>query len=141
MHSRVYFFVGSILTFIGLVASMITSIFLVGLIRFSLRTHGPMGEYRFDKMLSSFPWWFVLVGILGFIIGILLLRKYDFSYKLNFKVLIIGFVLAIVVTGWVIDMVGLNDVIFRQNQNKGRMRTHFQTNDLQFERAQFQWKK
>ena len=141
MRPRVYFVIGSLLTFIGLVASIITSIFLVGLIRFSLRTHGPMGEYRLDKMLSSFPWWLVLVGIVGFIIGILLLRKYDFSYKLNFKVIIIGFVLAIIVAGWVIDMAGLNDIIFRQKQKKGIMRTYFQINNLQFERAQFKWKK
>jgi len=35
MRPRVYFVIGSLLTFIGLVTSMLTSVFLVGLMRFS----------------------------------------------------------------------------------------------------------
>ena len=46
MRPKVYFVIGSIFTFAGLVLSILTSVFLIGLLRFSLRAHGPMGEYR-----------------------------------------------------------------------------------------------
>ena len=130
MRPKVYFVVGSLLAFLGLVASMLVSVFLVGLMRFSLRTHGPMGEYRLEQMLSSFPWWAVAVAVLGLVIGIWLLRRYDFSYKINFKVIVIGFVVAILITGWVIDMIGLNDILFRQGPRQGIMRQYLQENNI-----------
>lgn len=122
MHSKVYFAIGSVIAFAGLVASILVSVFLFGLVRYSLRTHGPMGEYRFDRMLSSFPWWMVIIAILGLIIGIWLLRQYDFSYKINFMVLAIVFVGAIIIAGWIIDMTGLNDILFKKGRGQG-MRT------------------
>jgi len=131
MRPKVYFVIGSLLAFLGLVASMLISVFLVGLMRFSLRTHGPMGEYRLEQILSSFPWWAVIVAILGLVIGIWLLRQYDFSYKINFKVIAIGFVVAIIVAGWVIDMTGLNDILFRRGPGQGIMRQYFQENNIQ----------
>jgi len=140
MHSKAYFVVGSFLAFIRLVASMITSVFLVGLIRFSLRTHGPMGEYRLDQMISSFPWWMVASAILGLVIGIWLLRRYDFSYKINFKVIVVGFVVAIIVAGWIIDMTGLNDILFRQGPGQGIMRQYFQENNIQPGQGRGEWK-
>jgi hypothetical protein len=124
MRPRIFFVIGSLLAFSGLAASILISVFLVGLMRFSLRAHGPMGEYRLDQMLSDFPWWAAVVAILGLAVGIWLLRRYDFSYKINFKVIIIGFVAAVIVAGWVIDMTGLNDVLFRQGPRHGIMRQY-----------------
>lgn len=131
IRPRVYFVIGSLLTFVGLVASMLTSVFLVGLMRFSLRTHGPMGEYRLDQLLSNFPWWMTIIAIMGSVIGIWLLRRYDFSYKINFKVIIIGVVSAIIVAGWLIDMTGLNDTLLRRGPMQRMMRQYFQENNIQ----------
>lgn len=122
MRSRVYFVIGSIFTFIGLVASMLISVFLVGLIRFSLRSHGPMGEYRWEQLLSSFPWWAVIVAVLGLVIGIWLLRQYDFSYKMNFMVIAVGFILSIFVAGFIIDSMGLNDRLLHRGPMQKMMR-------------------
>jgi len=130
MRPKVYFVTGLLLAFFGLVASILISVFFVGLMRFSLRTHGPMGEYRLDQMLFSFPWWAVAVVILGLVIGIWLLRRYDFSYKINFKVIVVGFVVAIIVVGWVVDMTGLNDILFRQGPKQGIMRQYLQENNI-----------
>lgn len=130
MRSKVYFIIGSLLTFLGLVASMLISVFLIGLMCFSLRTHGPKGGYRLDQILSSFPWWAVVVSILGLVIGIWLLRRYDFSYKINFKIVAISFVVAIIVAGWVIDMTGLNDILFRQGPMQGIMKQYLQKNNI-----------
>lgn len=92
MRPKAYFILGSVLTFVGLVSSVVVSVFLVGLIRFSLRAHGPMASYRLDQILSSFPWWAPVFAIAGLVMGIWLLRRYDFSFKVNFKVVIIGFI-------------------------------------------------
>lgn len=132
MRPRAYFVVGSILTFVGLVSSVVVSVFLVGLIRFSLRSHGPMWNYRFDQIMSIFPWWAPIIAIVGLIAGIWLLRKYDFSFKINLKVMIIGFVLAVLVGGWVIDSTGLNDILARRGPMRGMMRQYMQNNIQQF---------
>lgn len=121
MKPRTYFVIGSILAFVGLISSVIVSTFLVGLIRFSLRTHGPMGQYRFDQIISSFPWWTTILAVLGLFIGIWLIRQYDFSYKKNPWVIILSFVLAIVVAGCIVDMTGLNDTMFRYGPMRGMM--------------------
>ncbi len=131
MKPKLYFLVGSILTFTGLVASVVISVFLIGLIRFSLRSHGPMANYRLDQILSNFPWWAVTFSILGLILGIWLLRKYDFSFKVNFKLLIAGFILAVIIGGWIVDNLGLNDLLVRRGPMQGIMRQYKQDNNIQ----------
>jgi hypothetical protein len=130
MRPKAYFIVGSILTFAGLVSTTMVSVFLIGLIKFSLRTHdGPRGSYKLDQMLSSFPWWAPVLAIVGLVTGIWLLRKYDFSWKVNFRLVIIGFVLAVIVGGWVVDSLGLNDALIRRGQMRGIMRQYMQDVD------------
>ena len=126
MHSRAYFIFGSLLAFTGLVASLLTSVFLVALIRFSFRSHGPMGEYRLDQILSAFPWWVPFLAVLGLVIGMTLIRRYDFVYKVNFKLIIIGTVLAVIATGWLFDASGLDDVLVHRGPMQGIMRQYLQ---------------
>jgi hypothetical protein len=121
MRPKLYFIVGSLLTFAGLVSSIVVSVFFVGLIRFSLRTHGPMGGYRLDQILSSIPWWVPLFACASLGIGIWLLRTYDFSFKMNTTVVIVIFVAAVVVGGWIMDSSGLNDLLLRQGPMRGVM--------------------
>jgi uncharacterized membrane protein len=120
MRPRLYFLFGYILSIVGLVFSFITSIFFIGITRFNLRSHGPMGQYRLEQLLSTFSWWMPILAILGLITGIWLLRKYDFSYKINFKLLIIGVVASILIAGFVIDMVGLNDFWLHRGQGQSQ---------------------
>jgi len=120
MRPRIYFIFGYILTILGLVFSFVSSIFFVGLTRFALRSHGKMGEYRLEQLISTFSWWMPLLAILGLVFGIWLLRKYDFSYKINFKLLIIGLVASILIAGFVIDMTGLNDFWLHRGQGQGQ---------------------
>ncbi|MFA6094673.1 MAG: hypothetical protein WC757_02190 [Candidatus Paceibacterota bacterium] len=131
MRPRIYFILGSVLTFVGLVSSVIVSIFLVGLMRFSFRSHGPMGSFRLDQMLSNFPWWAPVLAVIGLVAGLWLLRRYDFSFKINFKLIIIGLVLAVIAGGFIIDAVGLNNVLIRRGPMKGIMRQYIQDNNIQ----------
>jgi len=127
MRPRVYFVVGSVLTFVGLVSSILISVFLVGLLDFSLRAHGPMGDYRLDQILSSFPWWAIVVTVMGLVMGIWILLKYDFSYKVNVNFVAIGFILAVLVAGLLIDQLGINDILLRQGP--GPMRELYEQYD------------
>jgi len=70
-------------------------------------------------MFESFPFWIPILAILGIGVGILLLRKYDFSYKKNFFLMIIGFIATVVIAGFVIDGLGLNNVWSRSGLMKG----------------------
>lgn len=138
MRPRIYFILGSILTFVGLASSVVASIFLVGLVRFSIRSHGPMGGFRLEQILSSFPWWAPVLAVGGLITGIWLLRRYDFAFKINFKLLILGFVLAIIVGGLIVDTIGLNDALVRRGPMKGIMRQYMQENNIQGE-SSWRW--
>lgn len=122
MRPRFYFIFGYILTILGLVFSFMTSIFFVGITRFALRSHGPRGQYRLEQLLSTFSWWMPVLAIIGLIIGISLLRKYDFSYKINFRLLIMGLIVSVLITGFVIDMTGLNDFWLQRGNGQGQFR-------------------
>ncbi len=135
MRPRIYFILGSILIFVGLVSSIVVSVFLVGLIRFSLRSHGPMASYRLDQILSSFPWWAPVLAIIGLVMGIWLLRKYDFSFKVNFKLVIVVFIVAVILGGWIVDSIGLNDTLIRRGPMKGMMRQYIENNNLQIRKG------
>lgn len=122
MKPKIYFIIGSILTFLGSITAFIVSIFLVSLLRFSLRTNwGPGAQYKLDQMLSNFPWWIIIFTVISLTVGIWLIRKYDFSYKIKPWVIALGFLLVIIVTGWTIDVLGLNDSLMRHGKMRGMM--------------------
>jgi hypothetical protein len=122
MRPKLYFILGSIFVFAGLIASSLTAIFFFSLTRFMLRTHGPMGQFRLEQLLSSFSLWVPLIAVLALICGIILLRRFDFAYKKNFWYFIIGFVLAIITTGWIIDLTGLDDIWLKRGPMRGMMK-------------------
>ena len=84
---RWYFIVGSLLTVAGLVGFSIGAIFLTNLTLFLLRQHGPMGQWRLQIMFNSFPLWVPILATVGIILGIWMLKKYDFSYIQKFLLL------------------------------------------------------
>ncbi len=122
MRPKMYFIIGSVLTFLGLVFSLATSVFLFGLIRFSIRSHGGMGSYRYQQILESFPLWVPILAVVTLFVGIWLLRQYDFSYKKNYPLIIITVVVAVIATGLFIDSVGLHDNLARRGHMRGMMK-------------------
>ena len=129
MRPRMYFVLGSVLAFIGLVSSVVLSIYMVGLMRFLLRSHGPMGSVRLDEMLSNFPWWAPVLALVGLITGTWLMQRYDFSFKVGFRVLIIGFVFAVIAGGILVDSLGLNDVLMERGPMREMMRQYVPNSD------------
>ena len=119
MKPRWFFVLGSILMMFGLIASSIGAIFLMNLLFFSLHQHGPMGEWRLQLMLESFPWWILLLALGGIISGIYLLKKYDFSYKKNFSLITSVFIIAVISAAFLINLTGINDLWSRQGPMRG----------------------
>lgn len=108
MRPKIYFILGSIFIMIGLIASVISSVFLISLTSFLLRSHGPMGEYRLQELLNSFSWWILVFMVVSIVAGVIFLRKYNFSYKYHFTFVIIGFVLSIFIAGIIINISGMD---------------------------------
>ncbi len=122
MKPRWFFVIGSIATLIGLIGILILSTFLVSLISFTLRAHGPMGAIRYQQLIQSFPWWSVIVILVGLGSGTSLLKQYDFSYKKNFSLIMVVILAAIIVSGLLIDVSGLDNLWIR----RGPMRLMYQ---------------
>lgn len=127
MKPKWYFVIGSIFMFAGVVASSIGAVFLTNLSLFLLRQHGPRGQYKVQQMIESFPWWIPMLAVGGIILGVWMLRRYDFSYRKNFLLIASGFVLAILSTAFLIDVLGISNYWFKQ----GPMRRLYRQIEMQ----------
>lgn len=110
MKPKWFFVLGSVSLFMGLIGTFIVGTFLTNLTFFLTRQHGPMGQWKLEQMLNSFPLWVPLIAIAGIVLGILFLKKYDFSYKRNFLLIILGFVASILISAFILDYTGLNNL-------------------------------
>ncbi|NMC59785.1 MAG: hypothetical protein GYA51_10455 [Candidatus Methanofastidiosa archaeon] len=118
MKPKWYFVAGSVFMFLGVFATMVATSFLINLTIFLIKKQGP-GYGRITMMFESLPIWIPFLAILGVGIGIIILRKYDFSYKKNFVAIIIGFIASMIIAGFFIDKLGLNNVWSRKGVMKG----------------------
>ena len=118
MKPRWYFMLGSTLLMGGFISFSIGAAFLTNITLFLLRQHGPMGQWRLQLMLDSFPLWVPLFAVTGILLGILMLKKYDFSYKKNFRLIIAGFIISVIIAGFALNYLELNKTWFRQGPMK-----------------------
>jgi hypothetical protein len=119
MKPKMYFILGTLGMIIGLTSLVIVSVFLISLVSFSLRTHGPMGDIRYQQLLASFPWWAPIIALIGILGGVTLLKQFDFSYKKNFLMIIIIFVGSVVIAGLAIDYIGIDSLWARRGMMRG----------------------
>lgn len=122
-----FFYLGSLLGLAGLISAVILSAFFISIISFSLRPHyGPGASFRLQLMWDSFPWWAVVSALIGLIVGIKMLKKYDFSYQKNFGLIIICLIAAIILAGILMDQSGLTDLWTKKGPMRGIMRQYLQ---------------
>ena len=114
MKPRWYFLLGSFAMVGGLSSLVLVCVFLISLMAFSLRTPGPMGEVRYQLLVSNFPWWALVLAFVGIGLGGWLLKKYDFSYKKNFPLIIFGFITAVLLAGWLVNYLGFDNLWMRR---------------------------
>lgn len=121
MKPKWYFALGSLLLFSSLIGLSMAAVFLVNLGIFLIKRNGPLYTWKLQSILSSFPWWIPLLAAGGIYLAIWLLRKYDWSYKKNFKLIAVMFILAVILAGILLDRLGLNEYL-----SQGRMKRYYQ---------------
>lgn len=119
MKPKWYFVLGSTSMILGLASISIVLMFIVRLFIFSIRSHGPMGDIRLQQMILNFPLWAPVLATIGIVIGIYMLKKYDFSYKKNFYLVLIGMITAIFLSGVLIDVFNLDRFMFGNRFGRG----------------------
>ncbi len=118
MKPKWIFVMGTVALVLGVIGAYTLSVFLVSLISFSLRSHGPMGVYRFQELLASFPVWAVGLAVVGLVLGVVLLKKFEFSYKKNFWFIVFTFIVAVLISGWLLNYLGIDGLWTKQGQMK-----------------------
>ncbi len=126
MKPKWYFILGSLLLFTSLVGLSMGVVFLVNLSAFLIRRNGSFNAWKLQSILSVFPWWIPVIAVGGIFLSIWLLKKYDLSYKKNFKLIIAVLVIAMLMGGFLLDRLGLNEYLSR-----GRMRRYYQQFEMQ----------
>jgi len=114
MKPKWYFTLGSLFVIAGFTGLLFGSVFLTNITLFLLRSHGPMGEWRLQQMLNSFPLWVPGLAVISTVLGVWLLKKYDFSYKRNFWLVIAGLVFSIILVAFVLENLGVNNIWLRK---------------------------
>lgn len=125
MRPKWYFWLGSLSIFFALIGLAIVSIFLISLVTFSLRSHGPMGAIRYQQIVSNFPWGAPIIVVMGMIVGLTLLKKYDFSYRKNFALIIVVVISAVLLAGILVNTLGVDKLWIK----RGPMRRFYQQYD------------
>ncbi|MFA6437135.1 MAG: hypothetical protein WC242_03145 [Candidatus Paceibacterota bacterium] len=114
MKPRIFFIISSLFLSFGLFLSIALASFLVNLISFRLRIHAPFQYLRFGRpgylpFLHVFPWPMLILAIASIVIGIVIIRKYDISYKKSFWGIAIGLIVFAIIFGIIIDKTGFNE--------------------------------
>jgi len=107
MRPRLFFLVGSALSFVGIVLSLLVAIFSVSLLSFAVQSDSK----SMNALLSHFSWWGPLMALVSTFAGLYLVRRYDFSYRVPFKVLVGVVCVAILTAGIVLEKTGLLEIL------------------------------
>jgi hypothetical protein len=114
MRPRLYFVGGSVLLGLGLAGAIIVSTFFLNLFVFHLRVRGPLAYLQLGPpgvlpFVATFPWAILFLSVVSIAGGLTLLKRYEFSYKMNFAVLAIVLIVVAAVLGFLLDRVGFNE--------------------------------
>ena len=108
MRPRAYFVTGAVLLGAGGAFALIASAFFVGVSFFRIRIHAPFsylgaGQAGIQAFASTFPWIPIALAVLAAGIGLLIMKKFDFSYRHAFIGVSVGFCAVILMLGAVVD--------------------------------------
>lgn len=116
-----HFVLGSIFLFLGVTGSIISASFLINLIFFLIRPHyGPKYQWRLQLIISNIPYWIPILTLIFILFGFYLLKKYEFSYKKNFLLIAVALVLSIIITGFLMNFLGLNELFIKKGPRRIR---------------------
>lgn len=112
MRPRAYFIIGAILLGAGLTFAAICSAFFIGVTIFRIRVHGPFayltaGQTGLHAFLITFPWIPIALALLAAALGLVVMKKFDFSYHHAFIGILVGFGIIIILMGVFADVAEL----------------------------------
>jgi hypothetical protein len=110
------------------------AMFFTHLMVFRLRVHTPftflrLGHPGLRPFLANFPWLPLVLAVGGLAGGIILLRRYEISYKKSFLALVIGLVGLVLTFGFLMDRLGANRPLSRLKPMKPLYETRFKGQD------------
>lgn len=118
MRPQWHFVLASFLLGFGTIGVLSSTIFTLSLFFFHWRMHEILEQVVPERllwatMLRNIPWLYLLVSIALFYISLSLLKKYEFSYKKNWPLLLLGLLIAIIFSSFFVDRIGVNDRLRR----------------------------
>lgn len=118
MKPKIYFIFASILTILSFIFLFSISIFFTNIFFFILKKRGQICQWQIQNLLSNFPWWILIIAILGIFFGILIIKKNNFSYKKNFIFIISIFIISIIISAFIVNFLNINHFFARQRPMK-----------------------
>jgi hypothetical protein len=103
---------GAFLLGFGTLATLILSLYWLGLSWYRLRIHNSVdylwfGRSGLQAFWAAFPWVFMLLGSMCLMIGVWALYHYDIWYKWRWQTLIVGVLLGTVTASYMLTGVGI----------------------------------
>ena len=100
----------------GFILSLVLAILFFNLTFFTMKVSGNLEFLSFGRMgilafLQSFPYHWILIGLLFFLVSSTILSRYDISYKKPFKVILSVLIVLIFIAGIALAISGLNEAI------------------------------
>lgn len=130
MKPKYYFIIGSIITFVGLLSVVIVTMLSTSMILFLFKAKGPGAGFRFQMMLENFPIWLIVLAVVSMLVGIWIFKKYDFSYKMDFRIASVLFVILIILSGWIINMLGFTELFMKRGPMRESMQKYLEVNEM-----------
>ena len=114
MLPKWYFYLASILLWLSVIVLLTITLFLLNLIIFRFRIQqltgiSFTGPFLWHFLRYRFPWLIFSLSIGGFYIALQLLKKFDFSYRKNWQLIVLGLLIALLISGAILDRIGLNE--------------------------------
>ncbi len=100
----------------GFILSLVLAILFFNLTFFTMKVSGNLEFLSFGRMgilafLESFPYHWILIGLLFFLVSSTILSRYDISYKKPFKAILLVLIVLILIAGIALAISGLNEAI------------------------------
>ncbi len=113
MKPKYFFTIAYSLLITGILGLFLVSSWFFNILLYKIRTqelweYFSYGDAGFESFVYNIPFGAILVSLFCFIIGIILLKKFDLSYKQKFPVLVMVVAIVLICAAYLMDKNGLN---------------------------------
>lgn len=124
MKPKVYFILKAVLIILSALIVALFTLFLISFISFALRANGvlvlPIFGFRgFSAFLFSIPWLLIIVAVLLIIVLEMLFKHFAFAYRRPILYSVIGIIIVVVLSTFIIDKTPLHPGLFGRAREGG----------------------